>query len=135
MKSNLENSNKPSDAGGIGVFEVEGSDAAQIGIGSYASIDGSWTQNAGSMLWVKIDRTAQGVTPILVDDPEDDATGGDVLFEDGALLDVDFLGNGIVEIKLPKGGNVVVSSADYNGDFSIKPVSKKYNADWHWGLK
>ncbi len=82
-----------STAGGIGVFEVEGSDSAQIGIGSYASVDGAWTQNAGSILRVKIDRTAQGVTPILIDDPEDDGTGGDVLFENGALLDVDFLAN------------------------------------------
>ncbi|MDF7826978.1 carbohydrate-binding protein, partial [Pontiellaceae bacterium B12227] len=82
-----------STAGGIGIFEVQGSDSAEIGIGSYATIDGSWTQHAGSVLRVKIDRTSQGVTPILIDDPENDGTGGDVLFENGALLDVDFLAN------------------------------------------
>ena len=76
---------------GIGVFEVQGSDSAQIGIGSTNNIDGSWTQNTGSILKVKIDRSAQGVTPILIDDAENDNSGGDVLFENGALLDVRFL--------------------------------------------
>lgn len=79
--------------GGIGTFEVQGTDSAQIGIGSHFNIDGSWTQNAGSTLRVKIDRTSQGITPIFIDDAEDDGTGGDVLFENGSLLDVDFLAN------------------------------------------
>ncbi len=82
-----------STSGGIGIFEVHGSDSAQIGIGSTNNIDGSWTQNAGSILRVKIDRTAKGVTPVFIDDAENDGSGGDVIFESGALLDVDFLAN------------------------------------------
>lgn len=79
--------------GGIGIFEVIGSDSAQIGIGSNNNIDGAWTQNAGSILRVKIDRTPVGVTSILIDDAENDGAGGDVIFENGALLDVDFQSN------------------------------------------
>ena len=77
-----------SPSGGVGRFEVIGSHPRQIGIGSNSSIGGTWTQNAGSVLSVRVDKTTQGVTPILVD--EVDGDGGDVVFESGALLDVDF---------------------------------------------
>ncbi|MDF7799309.1 carbohydrate-binding protein [Pontiellaceae bacterium B1224] len=75
--------------GGIGRFEVIGSHPRSIGIGATGSVDGRWTQYADSMLSVRIDKTSQGVTPIFIDDYNDDG-GGDVVFENGALLDVDF---------------------------------------------
>ncbi|MDF7823649.1 carbohydrate-binding protein, partial [Pontiellaceae bacterium B12227] len=76
-------------AGGIGRFEVIGSHPGSIGIGATGSVDGRWTQYGGSILSVRVDKTAQGVTPIFIDDYNDDG-GGDVVFENGALLDVDF---------------------------------------------
>ena len=80
-----------SPSGGIGRFEVIGSYPSLIGIGSQSGIDGSWIQNAGSTLSVRIDKTPQGVTPVFVDDVDDDDSGdGDVTFESGALLDVGF---------------------------------------------
>ncbi|MGJ8641240.1 MAG: LamG-like jellyroll fold domain-containing protein [Opitutaceae bacterium] len=78
-----------STSGGIGQFEVIGSYPSLIGIGSDGSLDGRWTQNTGSTLSIRIDKTAQGITPIFVDD-EGNNGGGDVVFENGALLDVDF---------------------------------------------
>ncbi|MGJ8639765.1 MAG: carbohydrate-binding protein [Opitutaceae bacterium] len=79
-----------STAGGTGSFEVIGSHPGSIGIGSHGSVDGLWTQNAGSILSVQIDKTAEGVTPVFIDDYDDNGVGGDVVFESGALLDVDF---------------------------------------------
>ena len=38
-----------------------------------------------------IDRTRQGATPVFIDDAENDGSGGDIIFENGALLEVDFL--------------------------------------------
>ncbi|MGD9419787.1 MAG: InlB B-repeat-containing protein, partial [Verrucomicrobiota bacterium JB025] len=82
-----------SSAGGIGRFEVIGSHPGSIGIGSNGSLDGIWTQNAGSTLSVRIDKTSSGVTPIFIDDVGQDGGGnGDVIFENGALLDVGFTG-------------------------------------------
>lgn len=87
-----------SSAGGIGRFEVIGSHPSSIGIGSEGSADGLWTQNAGSTLSVRIDKTPQGVTPIFIDDVaevvggDESNLGGDVIFENGALLEVDFTG-------------------------------------------
>ena len=80
-----------SPSGGIGRFEVIGSHPSLIGIGSNNGIDGSWVQNAGSTLSVRIDKTLKGVTPVFIDDVDaDDSGDGDVTFENGALLDVDF---------------------------------------------
>jgi hypothetical protein len=45
------------------------------------------------------------------------------------------LGNGLVELTIPKGASVVVSDAAYKGPYTIGPVEKKYYADWRWGLK
>jgi hypothetical protein len=45
------------------------------------------------------------------------------------------LGNGVVEIALPKGDVVVLADASYRGDFVINPVMKKFNAGWRWGVK
>lgn len=86
-----------SNSGGIGRFEVIGSHPGTIGIGSTGTGDGLWTQHPGSTLSVRIDKTPQGVTPIFI---KDEATagegashlGGDVIFENGALLEVDFTG-------------------------------------------
>lgn len=78
--------------GGIGRFEVIGSHPGSIGIGSGGgSLDGIWTQHAGSTLSVRIDKTTQGVTPIFIDDRGQSGGGnGDVRFENGSLLEVDF---------------------------------------------
>ncbi len=76
-------------SGGTGLFRVEGS-GGTIGIGSQSSLDGSWVQNAGSTLQALV--TSNGLTTIFIDDYGDDGSGGDVTFESGALLDVDFLG-------------------------------------------
>ncbi|MDQ8190112.1 LamG-like jellyroll fold domain-containing protein [Roseibacillus persicicus] len=79
-------------SGGIGHFEVIGSHANLIGIGSHGNGDGSWTQNSGSTLKVQIDKTTQGLTPIFIDEVGDDGDGN-VVFEDGSLLDVSFTTN------------------------------------------
>lgn len=71
-----------STAGGMGNFEVIGSHASAIESGSFGSLDGRWTQNLGSTLSVRIDKTTQGVTPIFIDG------GGDVTFANGALLEM-----------------------------------------------
>ncbi|MEI6891840.1 MAG: carbohydrate-binding domain-containing protein [Pontiella sp.] len=80
-----------SDGSGVGTFSVVGSSVAQIGIGSNGSLDGSWTQNSNSVLRVRIDTTALGLSRIWIDEVGDDG-GGDVTFEAGALLDVGFSG-------------------------------------------
>lgn len=76
---------------GIGTFEVIGSQASQIGIGTSSSGDGVWEQNAGSTLKVSIDRL--GLTPIFIDDVQG-TNGAQATFESGALLDVDFYNSG-----------------------------------------
>ncbi|MGJ8724274.1 MAG: LamG-like jellyroll fold domain-containing protein [Roseibacillus sp.] len=83
-----------STAGGIGRFEVIGSHPGFIGIGSGGNnLDGIWTQNSGSTLSVRIDKTSEGVTPIFIDDRGQNGGGnGDVIFENGSLLEVDFTG-------------------------------------------
>jgi hypothetical protein len=65
-----------------GTFEVIGGSATNIGIGSAGSNGGSWLQDATSTLKIRV--ATNGVTPILID-------GGDVNFDDGALLDVGFV--------------------------------------------
>ena len=64
-----------------------GSGATEIGVGSQGSVDGAWTQIAGGVLRPGLD--SGGVTPILVDDVDDDGAGaqGNVTFESGAILD------------------------------------------------
>lgn len=79
------------DGTGVGTFSVLGSGASRIGIGSQSNGDGAWTQHAGSVLRVGVD--VHGTTKITVDDAE----GGDgtfVVFENGALLDVDYYDGG-----------------------------------------
>ncbi len=75
------------DGSGTGTFRVLGSGAAEIGVGSQGTGDGTWTQNSGSTLEIGID--AGGVTKILIDEVDGDGGQG-VTFEAGALLDVDF---------------------------------------------
>ncbi|MGJ8697785.1 MAG: hypothetical protein ACSHYF_15820 [Verrucomicrobiaceae bacterium] len=72
-----------------GTFTVEGSGASVIGIGSEGNLDGYWSQKTGGRFKVVID--AVGVAMVFVDDSDGDGTGGDVTFENGALLEVGFL--------------------------------------------
>ncbi|WP_372797971.1 hypothetical protein [Pontiella sp.] len=78
---------------GIGQFWVQGSVCARIGIGSSGTGDGTWQQNPGSILKVDIDQG--GVTKILVDHLGGEGTVA--TFEDGALLDVSFVGGRVSE--------------------------------------
>ncbi|MDP4623913.1 MAG: hypothetical protein NWT08_02120 [Akkermansiaceae bacterium] len=79
--------------GDNGTFSVLGSDATSIGIGTYESLDGQWVQEAGGTLRCRIADTAAGITKIVVADKGDAGDGdGNVTFEEGALLDVGFLG-------------------------------------------
>lgn len=72
-----------------GTVLIEGSGASEIGIGSEGSLDGYWLQKSGGRFALEID--AVGVAKVFVDDTDGDGTGGDVTFENGALLDVGFL--------------------------------------------
>ena len=45
------------------------------------------------------------------------------------------LGNGVVEIDLPKGATAMLSDAAYKGGFVVKPVGKTFHADWRWGVQ
>ncbi|MDQ8197857.1 hypothetical protein QEH56_06850 [Pelagicoccus enzymogenes] len=76
--------------GGVGGFTVYGSSIEEIGIGSHNKLDGSWMQNAGSVLKAVVDEG--GITKIFIDDPENDGVGGDVTFEKKSVLDCDFAG-------------------------------------------
>ena len=75
-------------------FEVLGSGASTIGIGSQDSGDGYWVQEAGGVLRVAVDTTLTGVSKILVDEVDGKpgtSWDGNVTFEAGALLDVGFV--------------------------------------------
>ncbi|MCH6259180.1 hypothetical protein MLD52_21665, partial [Puniceicoccaceae bacterium K14] len=76
--------------GAMGTLYVEGTGMTQIGVGSHNNGDGFWHQAAGGILKVGIE--ADGLTPILVDDVDDDGANaqGNATFEDGAILDVGF---------------------------------------------
>lgn len=74
-----------------GTFQVSGSGATAIEVGgSGTSIDGKWTQASGGVLDARIG--TNGITTIFVRDNSNGLGSGDVVFEAGALLDVDFLG-------------------------------------------
>ncbi len=45
------------------------------------------------------------------------------------------LGDGVVEINLPKGSTVVLSDEFYRGKFVIEPVRKIFHEDWRWGVR
>ena len=45
------------------------------------------------------------------------------------------LGDGVLEIALPKGATVVISDVAYKGNFAIQPVEKEFHSDWRWGVK
>lgn len=77
--------------GANGTFEAAGSGVAEIGIGSYSSLNGSWQQESNGVLKVGID--AGGITPILIDDVSYDGPDGYVnaAFEDGAVLEPYFI--------------------------------------------
>ncbi|MDQ8183468.1 hypothetical protein [Pelagicoccus sp. SDUM812005] len=76
--------------GGVGGFTVQGSSIAEIGIGSHNKLDGSWVQNASSVLKAVVDEG--GITKIFIDDTDNDGEGGDVTFEKKSVLDCDFAG-------------------------------------------
>lgn len=84
---------KLGDGGAIGIFNIEGSVASVLGIGSNNSIDGNWVQNAGSILRVRMD--AGGVTPISIvnkiDNPTNDVNSANVTFNTGSVLDVGWM--------------------------------------------
>lgn len=71
--------------GANGTFNVVGSAATEIGIGSAFTLDGEWNQFAGGLLRTGLD--SGGITPILIDDVDNNGVGGDVVFENGAILD------------------------------------------------
>ncbi len=73
--------------GGTGLFNVQGSGADQIAIGGEGNLAGRWIQNAGSTLQFGIDAGGVSVIDIL----DDNGAGGDVTFEEGALLNVGFV--------------------------------------------
>ena len=56
--------------GANGTFNVEGSAPTEIGVGSAFSGDGEWFQATGGTLRTGLD--AGGITPILIDDVDDD---------------------------------------------------------------
>jgi hypothetical protein len=76
--------------GGTGTFSVLGSAATSIGIGSNQSGDGVWLQQSNGVLRAGID--AGGLTEIFID--EVDGTAQTVVFDEGALLDVDYFDDG-----------------------------------------
>lgn len=79
--------------GDNGTFSVLGSEPTSIGIGSYGTLDGQWTQAAGGTLRVRIADTPTGITKIIIADNGDASDGdGNATFANGALLDVGFLG-------------------------------------------
>lgn len=74
--------------GARGTFDVQGSGASSIGIGSQGNIDGYWLQYAGSVLRAGVD--SGGITPIFVDEVDGDtgaSNNGDVKFYSGTFLD------------------------------------------------
>ncbi|WP_228714456.1 hypothetical protein [Posidoniimonas corsicana] len=81
--------------GKYGTIDVQGSAASQIGIGSNGSLDGGWLQYAGGTLRAGVD--AGGITPILIDDVDDDGQG-DVRFASGSLLDPYDLGGALQNV-------------------------------------
>ncbi|VGO15333.1 hypothetical protein PDESU_03916 [Pontiella desulfatans] len=76
--------------GANGTFRIEGGAASSIAIGSNGSGDGHWKQDSGGVLDLRVD--ANGLTPIFIDQVDGTGAGGDVVFAEGALLDVGFLG-------------------------------------------
>ena len=74
-----------------GIFRIRGSDTNEIGIGSHGTGDGFWLQKEGGILCVNIDDDDTGVTPIFIDEVDtSNGSAGNVVFENGALLYVDF---------------------------------------------
>ncbi|VGO11740.1 hypothetical protein PDESU_00286 [Pontiella desulfatans] len=73
---------------GIGVFSVEGTEATSIGIGSNNTGDGFWNQKSNSVLQARF--ATNGVTTIFIDDQDGDDDAW-ATFEDGAILEVDFM--------------------------------------------
>jgi hypothetical protein len=70
-----------------GTFRVEGTGASSIRIGGSAAGNGTWIQNTGGLLDILIDETATGVTKTEVVGAD-----GDVTFDTGSFLNVDFAG-------------------------------------------
>ena len=66
-------------------FEVVGTGAGQIGIGSQGSVDGFWDQAAGATIRSGVDST--GITPIFIDDVQGGAGAGIATFTAGSILD------------------------------------------------
>lgn len=76
---------------GNGTFEVWGTGPGEIGIGSYSTNNytGTWSQYSNSTLRVGI--AADGITPIHINGGVDNSSAS-VLFAEGSILDVSFMG-------------------------------------------
>ncbi len=68
-------------------FAVVGTGSSQVGIGSQGTVDGFWTQSG--TLSAQVD-SATGITPIFVDDIDEDG-GVTGTFEAGSILDLSFV--------------------------------------------
>ncbi|MEI6893005.1 MAG: fibronectin type III domain-containing protein [Pontiella sp.] len=74
---------------GVGIFRVMGTGPDEIGIGTLnESTEGSWFQHSNSVLQVGI--SANGITPILIDDANGDLSA-EASFGAGSILDVSFI--------------------------------------------
>ena len=76
------------EVGDNGTFQVVGTGASSIGIGSNGSLDGHWYQQAGGILSTAID--SSGITAILIDDTGQDSVDPHARFENGSILDLSF---------------------------------------------
>jgi len=122
--------------GDQGTFSVVGHGASRIGIGSSGALDGEWFQDTGGTLKVRVNATTTGITPIFIDEVDtSNGSAGNVTFENGALLDVDFTGafvNGGTftvmewEGSVTNNGLAFAPSVDTSvWSFNVDPVNKK----------
>lgn len=114
---------------GTGTFHVVGSTATAINIGSFSTVTGTWTQNAGSTLRFDLDNG--GATKIFID--QVGGVGGNVSFASGSLLDVGFMNSSVAgtwilmewEGTLTNNGLAFAPGVDTNiWSFSIDEVAK-----------
>ncbi|MBK1828077.1 autotransporter-associated beta strand repeat-containing protein [Haloferula rosea] len=122
--------------GDQGTFSVIGHGASRIGIGTSGPLDGEWYQEAGGTLRARVNATSTGLSTIFIDEVDtSDGSGGNVTFEDGALLDVGFTGgfvNGGTYTVMEWEGSVTdlglefAPGVDTNvWSFNVDPVNKK----------
>jgi hypothetical protein len=110
---------------GNGTFEVAGSDVDEIGIGTYSSLNGNWLQASNGVLKVGID--SGGITPILIDDKDNDGPDGfaTATFEEGSLLEPYFIGGA-------QTGKWTVMTVD--GSFADSGLALDNGGDTNWSF-